>query len=187
MQHRVKRRVIAMLVAEAFDVSPSLLDGPTRDRTVVRARQAAWLLIKHHWFGHYTASTTEIGLLLGGRDHTTVMYGLERAVYLLVHDRDFASRFREARRSIATWKPRPLPQRPIKASDLMQVAQKRETPPAVNVVAFRSTPKIVRQTSEDAYEFWRRESCWNSEQRYLALAMREHPNLVRVPQIEAAE
>lgn len=184
---RVKRRIIAMLVAEAFDVLPSLLDSPSRAPTVTRARFAAWLLIKHHWHGHHTTSSCELGRFFGNRDHSTVIHGLERAVYFLANDRDFAARVREARRSIHAWKPRPLSERPVKASDLIKVTPKQETPPAVNLVAFRPAPAIERRQGEDAYESHRRETCWNSEQRFLALAMDQYPHLVRVPQIEAAE
>lgn len=194
MQHRVKRRIIAMLVAEAFDVLPSLLDGPSRSPTVTRARFAAWLLIRFYWHGHSRASTSELGRLFGDRDHSTVVHGLRRAAELLFTDEDFAGRVREARHSIRAQKPRNSIKGPLRASDLVWVAPRRETPPAVNVVPFEPISKpspvvqvIERRPGEDHYEFWRRESCWNSEQRFLALAMAEHPNLVRVPQKEAAE
>lgn len=61
--------------AALFDVRPHDLTGRCRRRTTVAARQAAMYALRHTT----TLSLSEIGLLFGGRDHTTVAWGIAAA------------------------------------------------------------------------------------------------------------
>ncbi len=61
-------------VCEFYRVKPTQLKGPKRDASLVRARQVTMYLLKHELGLTYA----EIGNLLGGRDHTTIMYGVEK-------------------------------------------------------------------------------------------------------------
>ena len=65
--------LLISLVASAFGLSASDLTGPSRIRQVAEARQAAaWVLRRA-----YTAiSLQEVGRLLGGRDHTTIIHAV---------------------------------------------------------------------------------------------------------------
>jgi chromosomal replication initiator protein len=63
-------RIIAA-VAEHFDLDPALLLGRGRSRDVALPRQIAMFLIREET----QASLPQIGEALGGRDHTTIMYG----------------------------------------------------------------------------------------------------------------
>ncbi len=63
-------RIIAA-VAEHFDLEESVLLGRGRSREVALPRQIAMYLIREET----QASLPQIGDALGGRDHTTVMYG----------------------------------------------------------------------------------------------------------------
>lgn len=64
---------IKILVAADFGISVRKLDGVSRSQPIVRARWAAmWLLREARGL-----STTQIGAQLGGKDHTTVVYGLK--------------------------------------------------------------------------------------------------------------
>jgi len=63
-------RIIAA-VAEHFDLDPSLLLGRGRSRDVALPRQIAMYLIREET----QSSLPQIGDALGGRDHTTIMYG----------------------------------------------------------------------------------------------------------------
>ncbi|MBI3577084.1 chromosomal replication initiator protein DnaA [Candidatus Gottesmanbacteria bacterium] len=60
-------------VSSYFDLRPTALKGPKRNRPIARPRQIVMYL------GKTELGTTldDIGGLLGGRDHTTVMHGVE--------------------------------------------------------------------------------------------------------------
>ncbi|HXS14737.1 MAG TPA: chromosomal replication initiator protein DnaA [Candidatus Saccharimonadales bacterium] len=57
-----------------FNIKPTQLKGPKRDASLVKARQIAMYLLKNELKLTYV----EIGNILGGRDHTTVMHGVEK-------------------------------------------------------------------------------------------------------------
>lgn len=57
-----------------FNIKPTQLKGPKRDASLVKARQITMYLLKHELGMTYT----EIGNVLGGRDHTTIMHGVEK-------------------------------------------------------------------------------------------------------------
>jgi len=65
---------IVKAVCVFFQVKPTLLKGPKRDASLVRARQVCMYLLKSELGMTYV----EIGNLLGGRDHTTIMHGVEK-------------------------------------------------------------------------------------------------------------
>jgi chromosomal replication initiator protein len=71
--------MIAQMVetaAQTFEVPRAALLGGSRQRHIVQARQAlAWALRQTH----PELSLAAIGDLLGGRDHTTIMWALEAA------------------------------------------------------------------------------------------------------------
>ncbi len=61
-------------VCDFYQVKPTQLKGPKRDASLVRARQIAMYLLKTE----LKLTLVEIGNLLGGRDHTTIMHGVEK-------------------------------------------------------------------------------------------------------------
>ena len=61
-------------ICEFYGVKPTQLKGPKRDSSLVKARQVAMYLLKKE----LGLTLVEIGNLLGGRDHTTIMYGVEK-------------------------------------------------------------------------------------------------------------
>lgn len=82
---------IMRAVAEAFGVRPGDITGPGQARQVVRARQAA-LLLGRRLTGH---GLVALGGMVGGRDHSTVLYSIRRAEARLASDADFARRIAE--------------------------------------------------------------------------------------------
>ena len=61
-------------VAQYFGIPPATLSGPSRQQTPTRARHCAiWLLRSL-----CAVSLSEIGRLLGGRDHSTVRQALQK-------------------------------------------------------------------------------------------------------------
>lgn len=70
---RVTPQELLEAVAAYFDIKPTLLKGPKRDRPIARPRQVYMYLSKIELGLTYE----DIGGSLGGRDHTTVMHGVE--------------------------------------------------------------------------------------------------------------
>jgi chromosomal replication initiator protein len=67
-----------------FGVQVAALQGRSRSRTIARPRQIAMYLIREET----GESLPRIGALLGGRDHTTILYGCERIADLIEKDVD---------------------------------------------------------------------------------------------------
>lgn len=57
-----------------YGIKATQLKGPKRDASLVKARQVAMYLLKHELELTYV----EIGNILGGRDHTTIMHGVDK-------------------------------------------------------------------------------------------------------------
>lgn len=79
-------------VARAFDVTPGEMVQHYRDRRLAYPRFAAYRLLRDRGL-----TTPQIGRMLGKRDHSTIIHGLERAETLLRTDPEFAARYEEAR------------------------------------------------------------------------------------------
>jgi chromosomal replication initiator protein len=72
------------LTGKVFGVAPYLLNSETRQHHVTEARQAlTWVLRQRDW------SYYRIGELLGGRNHTTIIYHMEVAERLYRDDPGF--------------------------------------------------------------------------------------------------
>src|SRR5439155_21915931 len=61
-------------VCRYYNLNPELVRGKQRDRDIVWPRQVAMYLMREET----SASLLQIGAELGGRDHTTIMYGWEK-------------------------------------------------------------------------------------------------------------
>ena len=84
-------------VAGYFQLRPAQLGGPARDKHLAHARQIAMYLL--HEDGQ--RPLTEIGRILGKRDHTTVMYGCKKIEAARVIDPDLRRHIQEIRDSLA--------------------------------------------------------------------------------------
>lgn len=65
---------ILQAVCEFYKIRPTQLKGPKRDASLVRARQVGMYLLKTE----IGLTFNEIGNILGGRDHTTIIHGVEK-------------------------------------------------------------------------------------------------------------
>jgi chromosomal replication initiator protein len=65
---------IINIVCSFYQVKQTQLKSPKRDAFLVRARQVCMYVLKQE----LDLPLVEIGNLLGGRDHTTIMYGVEK-------------------------------------------------------------------------------------------------------------
>ena len=85
-------------VARYYGLPVSALEGPRRDREASTARQMAMHLL-HTLLG---LSAEEIGARLGGRERTTILYGLRRTAERLQSDNGAAAASREIRDSLSS-------------------------------------------------------------------------------------
>ena len=65
---------IIRTTCDFYNIKPTQLKGPKRDASLVKARQITMYLLKKE----LNMTLVEIGNILGGRDHTTVMHGVEK-------------------------------------------------------------------------------------------------------------
>ena len=70
-------------VCDFYRIRPTQIRGAKRDSSLVKARQVAMYLLKKE----LGLTFVEIGNLLGGRDHTTIMYGVGKIELLLKNTR----------------------------------------------------------------------------------------------------
>jgi chromosomal replication initiator protein len=66
-------------VCSFYNIKTTQIKGEKRDAYLVKARQVAMFLLKKE----VDLTFVEIGNLLGGRDHTTIMYGVEKIENLM--------------------------------------------------------------------------------------------------------
>jgi len=81
----VRPQEVIRKVAEAYGVSVDGLLGRDRSRQVALPRQVAMYLLREE----ANVSLPQIGEALGGRDHTTVMYGCDKVAVMLEEDDRF--------------------------------------------------------------------------------------------------
>ncbi len=70
---------IIRTICEFYSLKPTQLKGAKRDAGLVRARQACMYVLKKD----VGLTFSEIGNLLGGRDHTTIIHGVEKIENML--------------------------------------------------------------------------------------------------------
>lgn len=64
-----------------YNIKDTLIKGPKRDSYLAKARHMAMYVLKND----LSLSFVEIGNILGGRDHTTIMYGVRKIEKLLLN------------------------------------------------------------------------------------------------------
>lgn len=87
---------IVRVVAEHFGLRPEDLVGGGRRKEVVLPRQMAMFLVRELT----RASLSEIGQLFGGRDHTTVLYAIQKVQELSESDREVQAILRALREKV---------------------------------------------------------------------------------------
>lgn len=61
-------------ICDYYNIKPTQLKGPKRDASLVRARQVCMYIL----YKDLGLTYVEVGNLLGGRDHTTIMHGVDK-------------------------------------------------------------------------------------------------------------
>jgi len=87
---------IVRKVAEHFALRPEDLVGGGRRKEVVLPRQIAMYLVRELT----RSSLPEIGQLFGGRDHTTVLYAIQKIQELSESDREVQSLLRRLKETL---------------------------------------------------------------------------------------
>jgi chromosomal replication initiator protein len=87
----ISPELVLSVVADFMDIELTELQGSSRRREVSQARQVAMYLMRQHT----NLSLPKIGLALGGKDHTTVMYSCEKITKLQAKDAETAQLIRE--------------------------------------------------------------------------------------------
>ncbi|MBP6098706.1 MAG: chromosomal replication initiator protein DnaA [Candidatus Levybacteria bacterium] len=70
-------------VCNYYNIKTTQIKGSKRDASLVRARHVCMYLLKEQGL-----TLVEIGNLLGGRDHTTVMHGVEKIEFLIQNNEE---------------------------------------------------------------------------------------------------
>lgn len=83
---------IIQVVQNVFGVDNKSFNSKSRKREIVYARQAAMHLCKQHT----TQSVSRIGVLVGNRDHATVLHAISSVNDLLATDQDFKVKYEKA-------------------------------------------------------------------------------------------
>lgn len=182
---RIPRRAIALIVAETFGFKINDLIGPVRRRDVCVARFAAFHLIREV---RPDTSLPECGRVLGGRDHTTVLHGLDRCAELIASDESYRNKVATARKRIAAWRPTDGRELAALVFAPIPVAKAEEPPPAV-----KSEPTIaierIRHAGMGPDAHAQITSRWwaQNDERFRAAMAAAHPERVQAPISEAAE
>jgi len=79
--------LLVELICNQYDISKEDLIGQCRQKEMVRPRQVLMYLLKHEAGMTYPT----IGKEIGGRDHTTIMHGVEKITHELKKNPDFLS------------------------------------------------------------------------------------------------
>lgn len=199
--HKPRAKQLIRAVSEVFGVGMDELTHVGRGtRAAAIARHAAMMLIKDE----HALSRAHIGRMLGGIDHTSVLYGLRKAHEMAESDPAFAALVGKARELACARRAEEERRGPV-----MVVAATMPTPKPVSAVlppsvavlgepleaARARMPKPVRYTGRTLslesgvnpdspfMPGW-----WAANQRRFAtVMMREHPERCIVRQMEAAE
>ena len=82
---------VLQAVVDLYQVKLEDLKGSSRRREISLARQVAMYLLRQHT----DLSLPKVGEILGGKDHTTVMYGCEKISQLKSKDSELAQTLRK--------------------------------------------------------------------------------------------
>jgi chromosomal replication initiator protein len=89
-------QLIVSAVAREWDTTPEALHGARRTRDIARPRQVAMHLCRDL----LELPLADIGQRFGGRDHTTVMYAIERVTAMIVENEDVSRRHHSLRSAL---------------------------------------------------------------------------------------
>jgi len=101
----VKPEGILQAVADGFSITVDELYGKDRSRRVALPRQIAMYLLRQET----GISLPQIGEILGGRDHTTVLYGCEKIADLLERDDRLRSQIVRIKEILYNREPQKIP------------------------------------------------------------------------------
>jgi chromosomal replication initiator protein len=95
-QRKLNPEQIIGIVASSFGISSDRLLGRDRSRQIALPRQVAMYLMREE----ANISLPQIGEALGGRDHTTIMYGCDKITDMMERDHRFRRQVLEIREQL---------------------------------------------------------------------------------------
>ena len=153
-------REVVVRVAAAFGFAPDDLTGRSRFRRIVRARNAAvWVLRRQATASGLPRSYLQLALLLGGRDHSSVMYGEKRCAAWMAAEPAYRVTVEALLAGLA-----PVFVRPIERESLPPVLRKLGPPRAVADLPARAVKRKNAMADDDLGAVDR----YNGSQRLLA-------------------
>lgn len=93
---KITAEMVIEVISEHFGVSLDQLTGPTKVRKIVTARQFGMFLTREYC----EMSTTNIGKVYGGRDHTTVMHAEKKMRTAIQENTEIFEQFQELTQKI---------------------------------------------------------------------------------------
>jgi chromosomal replication initiator protein len=82
----IDQKQVMTLIHRYFNIKPQDLTGPRRQKELVMPRQIAMYLL----YEDCHLPFEKVGSLLGGRDHTTILHGVEKIKVAIDRDREIA-------------------------------------------------------------------------------------------------
>lgn len=99
-----KAEIIKRMVSSYYGITTELIESPLRIRELVEARQIAMVLIKQNT----RLSLKLVGLMFGGRDHSTVCHARDTVSELCDTDKAFLNKYNEIDNMIGRELSKPL-------------------------------------------------------------------------------
>ena len=93
----LEAETIVQLIAESYGISVEQITSKSRSRHIAFPRQVAMFILREE----AKLSLPQIGEILGGRDHTTVMYGNQKIANLIANDEESRKQIGALREKLA--------------------------------------------------------------------------------------
>jgi len=87
---------LLLAVSAYFGISPQALAGKSRARPIAEARHAAMYLLRED----SQLALKQVGLMLGHRDHSTIIHGVQKVTRSLASDSQLATQLSEIRNAV---------------------------------------------------------------------------------------
>ncbi len=89
------------IIANSLNMSPACYVMKTHTRPIAELRFLGTLFLRRHF---PSITLQQIASLFGGRDHTSILYGLKRAYDLIYSDdMDFMEKYNKALKAVNVW------------------------------------------------------------------------------------
>lgn len=94
-ENKYKNQVslISGIVCRKFNITQCDLNGKSRKAEIIKARQIAWAILRYNTKNFY--SLERIGMDVGMKDHSTVLFGINKVQNYLSYDAEYKALYCE--------------------------------------------------------------------------------------------